>query len=164
MTGQPRWLLVNVILAVQETTIAEHGGAAGLRDRGLLDSTLARPRNLLAYSDEVSEFDLAACYAYGLARNHCFVDGNKRIALAAALTFLELHGWRLEASREDRIRAFLRLAAGEISEAELSQWLRANSREAPSDERSSPRNTAAEASPPGPRRTGRPAPPPGGVA
>jgi death-on-curing protein len=164
VTGQPRWLLVNVILAVQETTIAEHGGAAGLRDRGLLDSTLARPRNLLAYSDEVSEFDLAACYAYGLARNHCFVDGNKRVALTAALTFLELHGWRLEASREDRIRTFLRLAAGEISEAELSQWLRANSREAPSDERSSPRNTAAEASPPGPRRTGRPAPPPSDAA
>lgn len=164
MTGSPRWLLVNVVLAVQEATIAEHGGAAGLRDRGLLDSTLARPRNLLAYAENASEFDLAACYACGLARNHCFVDGNKRIALAAALTFLDLHGWRLEASREDRIQTFLRLAAGEISEAELSQWLRASSREVPSDERSSPRSSAAGASPRGPRRTDPPAPRPGGEA
>ncbi len=164
MREQPRWLLINVILAVQEATIAEHGGAAGIRDRGLLDSTLARPRNLLAYSEDVSEFDLAACYAYGLARNHCFVDGNKRIALAAALTFLDLHGWRLEASREDRIRTFLRLAAGEISEAELSEWLRVSSREIPSDDRSSSRSTAAGASPPGPRSTDRPSPPPDGVA
>jgi death-on-curing protein len=158
----PRWLLINVILAAQEATIAEHGGAAGIRDRGSLDSTLARPRNLLAYSEEVSEFDLAACYAYGLARNHCFVDGNKRIALIAALTFLELHGWGLEASREDRIRTFLGLAEGQISEAKLSEWLRANSREIPPDERSIPRSIAAEASPPGPRRTGRPSPPPDG--
>jgi death on curing protein len=164
MRDQPKWLLVNVILAVQEAIIAEHGGAAGVRDRGLLDSTLARPRNLLAYSQEASEFDLAACYAYGLARNHCFVDGNKRIALAAALTFLDLHGWRLEASREDRIQTFLRLAAGGIGEAELSQWLRETSREIPPAVRSSPRSTAAEASPPGPRRTDRPAPRPGGAA
>jgi death-on-curing protein len=164
MREQPRWLLVNVILAVQEATIAEHGGAPGIRDRGLLDSALARPRNLLAYSEEVSEFDLAACYAYGLVRNHCFVDGNKRIALIAALTFLDLHGWRLEASREDRIRTFLRLAAGEISEAELSEWLRANSRELPSDERSSSRSTAAGASPQGPRSTDRASPRPDGVA
>jgi death on curing protein len=160
--GQPRWLLINVILAAQEAAIAEHGGAAGIRDRGLLESTLARPRNLLAYSEEVSEFDLAACYAYGLARNHCFVDGNKRVALIAALTFLELHGWRLEASREDRIETFLGLAVGEISEAKLSEWLRANSREIPPDARSTPRSTAAESSPPAPPHTDPPAPRPGG--
>lgn len=163
MRDRPRWLLINVVLAVQEATIAEHGGAAGVRDRGLLESALARPRNLLAYSADVSEFDLAACYAFGLARNHCFVDGNKRIALAAALTFLDLHGWRLEASREDRIRTFLGLAAGEVSERQLSEWLRANSREVPADERSSPRSSAAEASPPGPRRTDPPSPRPDGA-
>ena len=164
MRDQPRWLLINVILAAQEAAIAEHGGAAGVRDRGLLESTLARPRNLLAYLEEVSEFDLAACYAFGLARNHCFVDGNKRIALIAALTFLELHGWRLEASREDRIETFQRLAAGEISEAKLSEWLRASSREVPPDERSTPRSTAAGSSPLEPPRRGHPSPRPDGGA
>lgn len=164
MRDQPRWLLINVILSAQEAAIAEHGGAAGIRDRGLLESTLARPRNLLAYSEEVSEFDLAACYAYGLARNHCFVDGNKRIALIAALTFLDLHGWRLEASREDRIEMFLGLAAGEISESKLSEWLRANSREIPPDARSTPRSTVTESSPPAPPHTDPPAPRPGGGA
>ncbi len=131
MKDEPRWLLATVVIAVHEALIAEHGGAAGIRDRGLLDSTLARPRNLLAYSEEADVFDLAASYAYGLARNHCFVDGNKRIALAAALTFLELHGWHLEASREDKVLTFLRLAAGEVSEAALSDWLRSSCREIP---------------------------------
>jgi death on curing protein len=161
---QPRWLLINVILALREATIAEHGGAAGIRDRGLLESALARPRNLLAYSEDVSEFDLAACYAYGLVKSHCLVDGNKRIALIAALTFLDLHGWRLEASREDRVQMFMGLAAGEISESRLSEWLRASSREIPPGERSTPRSTVAEPSPPAPPRRGRPAPRPGGGA
>lgn len=132
MTGEPRWLLITVVVASQRALIAEHGGADGLRDRGLLESTLARPRNLLAYSDgNASLFDLAACYAYGLARNHCFVDGNKRIAFTAALTFLGLHGIRLNADREERVLTFVRLASGELSEKELSQWLELHCQEAP---------------------------------
>ena len=130
MKEEPRWLLTAVVIAAHEVLIAEHGGAGGIRDRGLLESTLARPRNLFAYSDTANLFDLAASYAYGLARNHCFVDGNKRIALTAALTFLDLHGVRLEGSREDRVLTFLRLAAGEITESELSGWLESHSRKA----------------------------------
>ena len=129
MTEEPRWLLITVVLAAHRALIAEHGGVDGVRDRGLLESSLARPRNLFAYSGgEVSLFDLAASCAYGLAKNHCFVDGNKRIAFTAALTFLGLHGYRLEASREESVRTFLRLAEGEISEAELSDWLERHSR------------------------------------
>lgn len=129
MRDEPRWLLTAVVVAAHEALIAEHGGAGGIRDRGLLESTLARPKNLFAYSEKASLFDLAASYAYGLARNHCFVDGNKRIALAAALTFLDLHGVRVEGSREDKVLTFLRLAAGEITEADLSQWLESHSRD-----------------------------------
>jgi death on curing protein len=132
VTGEPRWLLITVVVASHRALIAEHGGVDGLRDRGLLESTLARPRNLFAYSDgNASLFDLAACYAYGLARNHCFVDGNKRIAFTAALTFLGLHSLRLEGDREERIQTFLRLASGELSERELSKWFEQNSHEAP---------------------------------
>jgi death on curing protein len=126
--SEPSWLLIHVVIAIHEALIAEHGGPAGIRDRGLLESTLARPRNLLAYSEDASLFDLAASYAYGLARNHCFVDGNKRVAFTAALTFLSLHGIRLEASQEEKYLIFLRLAEGEVTEAELSAWLEAHSR------------------------------------
>jgi death on curing protein len=132
VTGEPRWLLITVVVASHRALIAEHGGADGLRDRGLLESTLARPRNLFAYSEgNASLFDLAASYAYGLARNHCFVDGNKRIAFTAALTFLGLHGFRLKADRGERILTFLRLASGDLSERELSEWLEKHSHEAP---------------------------------
>ncbi len=129
MIEEPQWLLITVVLATQRTLIAEFGGVEGVRDRGLLESSLARPRNLFAYSGgEVSVFDLAASYAYGLAKNHCFVDGNKRIAFTAAMAFLDLHGYRLEASREDSVLTFLHLAEGEISEEELSDWLERHSR------------------------------------
>jgi death-on-curing protein len=114
--------------------IAEHGGASGARDHGLLLSTLARPRNLFVYSQRPTLFDLAASYAYGLARNHCFVDGNKRIALTAALTFLEINGFRLAAPREDIFTAMIRLAAGELTETELSAWLADRCQELEEDE------------------------------
>jgi death on curing protein len=126
--AEPSWLLIHVVIAIHEALIAEHGGPAGIRDRGLLESTLARPRNLRAYSESASLFDLAASYAYGLARNHCFVDGNKRVAFTASLTFLRLHGIHLEASQEDKYLTFLRLAEGEITEQELSAWFEAHSR------------------------------------
>jgi death on curing protein len=126
--AEPSWLLIHVVIAIHEALIAEHGGPAGIRDRGLLESTLARPRNLRAYSESASLFDLAASYAYGLARNHCFVDGNKRVAFTAALTFLSLHGIGLEASQEEKYLTFLKLAEGEVSEPELSAWLESHSR------------------------------------
>ena len=128
MSQEPEWLVEAVVVAVQRALIAEHGGADGIRDQGLLDSALARPRNLLAYGGTPPDpFDLAASYAYGLAKNHCFVDGNKRIALTAALLFLELNGWRLDAPSEQRYLMTLGLASGEVSEANFSAWLRTNS-------------------------------------
>ncbi|HVF58535.1 MAG TPA: type II toxin-antitoxin system death-on-curing family toxin [Thermoanaerobaculia bacterium] len=130
MTPEPEWLLEETVLAIHRLLIAEHGGAEGVSDLGLLRSTLARPQNLAAYGErEPTLFELAASYAYGLARNHCFVDGNKRIALAAALTFLELHGLRLDAPKPETFRTMIELASGGLSEAELASWLGANCRQ-----------------------------------
>jgi death-on-curing protein len=130
VSAEPAWLLEPVVLAIHRALIAEHGGAEGLRDRSLFESALARPRNLLAYAvSPPSVFDLAASYAYGLARNHSFVDGNKRIALTAALVFLELNGWRLHAPGEQRYLLTLGLASGEVSEADFRDWLEGSSRQ-----------------------------------
>lgn len=119
------WIDPGVVLAVHDEQLAEHGGAVGLRDAGLLESALARPRQLAAYGEpDVS--DLAAAYAYGLARNHPFVDGNKRSAFVAAELFLALNGWRLAASDMDCVLQMLALAAGDLDEAGFAAWLRAN--------------------------------------
>lgn len=123
------WLDATDVTAYHAEQIAEHGGSAGLREHGMLESALARPRNLVAYGDP-DAFDLAAAYAFGIARNHPFVDGNKRVALVAGIAFLELNGWRFVASEVDAAVAFLDLAAGRITEHELSRWLEANSRRA----------------------------------
>jgi death-on-curing protein len=124
---EPEWLLEGVVLAAHRMQIAEHGGAPGIRDLDLLRSAPARPRNLLAYADATpSLFDLAARYAFGLARGHCFVDGNKRIALVSALTFLEINGWRLLAPREETHHQVMRLAEGKLAERDFSAWLAAS--------------------------------------
>jgi death-on-curing protein len=129
VSAEPEWLLESVLLAVHRALIAEHGGVEGLRDRNLFESALARPQNLFAYADPPpSVFDLAASYAYGLSRNHCFVDGNKRIALTAALIFLEIQGFRLTAPNEQRYLMTLGLASGEVSETDFSAWLKEASR------------------------------------
>ena len=99
---------------------------AGLRDEVLLDAALTGPRNQFAYGGP-DLFDLAAAYAFGLARNHAFVDGNKRIALAAADVFLQGNGWELTADEAETVVAFLDLAAGELNEPQLASWFRANS-------------------------------------
>ena len=124
-----RWIWLDAldVAAYHAETIAAHGGRAGLRDRGLLESALARPRNLSAYG-EPTAFDLAAAYAFGIAKNHPFVDGNKRVALITSATFLELNGWRFLATEEDAVIAFLDLAAGKTAEREFSRWLKSNSR------------------------------------
>jgi death on curing protein len=119
------WLLEETVHAIHSRQIAEHGGSPGLRDEGLLLSALARPQNLKTYGDPLPDLAaLAACYAYGLARNHPFIDGNKRVALVAARTFLLINGAELEASQEDKYVMFLRLAEGGLSEDELAEWIR----------------------------------------
>jgi death-on-curing protein len=111
--------------AIHHRQIAEHGGSEGLRDEGLLLSASARPQNLLAYGEPAPDLaSLAVAYAYGIARNHSFVDGNKRTALVAARTFLILNGVDLEATQDDKVLTFLNLAEGTISEEELADWIR----------------------------------------
>ncbi|MEX0814164.1 MAG: type II toxin-antitoxin system death-on-curing family toxin [Dongiaceae bacterium] len=123
--SEPSWLARDVILAIHERQIVEHGGAPGLRDAAALDSALARARNLQAYGDP-DPYDLAAAYAYGIARDHPFVDGNKRVAFVAARVFLLLRGLALTAPKAESAATFVRLAAGEISEPELAARLRRN--------------------------------------
>ena len=120
---EPVWLRRDVILAVHDEQLAEHGGAHGLRDGGLLDSALARPQHLLSYGDpDVSE--LAAAYGWGIARNHPFVDGNKRTALVAAELFLVLNGYELQADDADCVVTVLSVAAGEMAEDDFAAWIR----------------------------------------
>ncbi len=108
--------------------LSEHGGGSGVRDENLLESALARPQNLLAYSEKPpSLMRLAAAYAFGIARNHPFVDGNKRTALVVSFTFLLLHGVVITATREERYFMFYDLAAGHVSEDELASWFEKNS-------------------------------------
>lgn len=119
------WLERSVIIAAHGEQLAEHGGGAGLRDAGLLDSALARPLNLAAYG-EPDVADLAAAYGFGLARNHPFIDGNKRIAFIATSLFLWLNGQKLAAADADCVLTVLALAAGDIDEPEFAAWLRAH--------------------------------------
>jgi len=117
------WVDPSVILAVHDEQMAEHGGAAGLRERGLLESALARPSNLAAYG-KPDHADLAACYGVGIAKNHPFVDGNKRTAFVAVELFLTLNGWKLSASDADAVLAMLAVAAGKIDETGFAEWIR----------------------------------------
>jgi len=119
-----RWVSEDVVLAIHDEQLAEHGGMAGLRDRSLLLSALARPQHLVAYGSPYIA-DLAASYAVGIARNHAFIDGNKRTALVvAAGVFLPLNGYKLTASDGETVRAMLAVADGTMSEPELAIWLR----------------------------------------
>lgn len=124
---EPIWVLREVVLIAHEQSLAEFGGAAGIRDEGLLDSALSKPENLFAYQTP-SVFELAASYGFGLVKNHPFIDGNKRIGFIVAVVFLQINGWRLEASEVDATLRTLALAAGELSEVEFAEWLRAHSR------------------------------------
>jgi death on curing protein len=120
------WLGEATVLAIHDVQLTEHRGAPGVRDHGLLDSALARPRNLAAY-DDPDAFAVAASYAFGIVRNHPFVDGNKRTAFVVAATFLLDNGYELDASEPDATIAMLRLAEGTMSEAAFAAWLRQNS-------------------------------------
>ena len=119
------WVTLAVAEAIHAEQLAEHGGGEGARDAGLLASAMARPHNLASYGDpDVAA--LAAAYAYGIARNHPFVDGNKRTAAVISETFLMLNGHALTASDAELVVAILALAAGELSEEELADWFRAH--------------------------------------
>ncbi len=120
---EPVWLDANVALAIHERQLAEHGGGIGVRDEGLLESALGRPVNRWAYGED-DLCALAAAYAFGVARNHPFIDGNKRTAWVLARLFLRLNGAVLIFAPEEAIRTVLALAAGELSEAELADWFR----------------------------------------
>jgi death on curing protein len=124
---EPVWLTSDIIKATNSQQIAQHGGADGVRDDGLLESALARARQKHAYGDP-SIPEMAAAYAFGIARNHPFVDGNKRTALMAAYVFLRLNGFVLDAPEVDAAVTFRGLAAGEIDEMQLSDWLKANAK------------------------------------
>lgn len=118
------WIAPAVLRAVHEEQLAEHGGAPGTRDEGLLESALARPLNLAHYGTP-DVFELAACYGVGLAKNHPFVDGNKRTAFVAVELFLNLNGVELDAADADCVLTMLAVAAGQTDEAALARWLRA---------------------------------------
>lgn len=117
------WLEKAALLVLHDQSIMKHGGARGIRDEGLLESALARPLNLLAYRESITLPQLAAAYAFGLAKNHAFVDGNKRAAFAALGVFLKVNGWNLTATKVDATLTFLKLAASEIREDELAVWV-----------------------------------------
>lgn len=117
------WVERSVILAAHEEQLAEHGGSAGIRDAGLLDSALARPLNRAAYG-KPDAAELAAAYAYGLAANHPFVDGNKRTAFIALELFLALNGWRFAAGDAESVMSMLAVAAGTMKEEALASWIR----------------------------------------
>jgi death-on-curing protein len=119
------WLLEETVIAIHQRQVSEHGGIEGLRDEGLLSSALARPQNLLDYAQPRPDLAaLAAAYAYGIARDHPFADGNKRTALVAARTFLLLNGVNLEASQDEKYLTFLQLAQGTVTEEQLADWIR----------------------------------------
>jgi death on curing protein len=123
--SEPEWLTVDMAVAIHDEQLAIHGGSSGLRDAGLLESAIGRPRNKWAYeSAELPE--LAAAYGYGIARNHPFVDGNKRTALLAIFTFLGINGIDFVVPEAHAVAMILSLAAGEVSEASLARWIRDN--------------------------------------
>ena len=121
--GPWRWVGLDVVLAIHDRQLAEHGGLDGVRDPGMLESALARPVNLAGYGDPDAA-ELAAAYAVGLAKNHAFIDGNKRTAWVTARLFLADNGRSLDFAPRDAIRTMEDVAAGRIGEAELADWFR----------------------------------------
>jgi len=123
MASEWVWVQIDVALAAHDEQLAEHGGAAGVRDMSMLESAMARPLNLIAYEDP-DIADLAASYAFGIARNHPFVDGNKRTAAVVSETFLMLNDHILDCDDVELVTTFLMLAAGELTVEQLADWFR----------------------------------------
>lgn len=120
--NEPVWVLEDVVLAVHQVLLSEHGGSSGVRDKSLLDSALTRPKQKFVYEPHVTLFELSAAYSFGIARNHPFIDGNKRVALAVGAIFLELNGFSLNALEPEAVIMFEQLAAGKVNETELALW------------------------------------------
>lgn len=127
MISEPKWITPRIAQALHDRQLAEHGGQSGLRDEGLLLSALARPQQLLSYGSPAPDLcALAAAYAYGIAKNHPFLDGNKRTAFVAYRLFLRWNGLKLLAEKTERYVTMLDLAAGDLSEEDFAAWLRDN--------------------------------------
>lgn len=123
--NEPVWINDHVVYAVHRRQLAEHGGGDGIRDETLLESALNKPKNLYHYADPKPDLAaLAAAYAYGICRNHPFVDGNKRTALIICQLFLRLNGATLDAPASEKYETTMALAAGEITEETLAEWIR----------------------------------------
>lgn len=123
---QPNWVPLRAVVVVHDRQIARHGGAPGLRDLGLLEQGCARALNRAAYED-ASLFDIAAAYAFGIAKAHAFVDGNKRTGFVTAVTFLRLNGWHFRPDPVNGVQMMEGLAASEVSETAFGEWLKAGS-------------------------------------
>jgi death-on-curing protein len=123
---EPRWLSPVHILSIHADQIQAHGGSLGIRDRGLLESALERPRNRLRYEPDSDLPSLAAAYGFGLSSNHPFVDGNKRVAFQAMYLFLGLNGLRIDSPEEEVVTLIIALASGELDESSLADWIRSH--------------------------------------
>ncbi len=128
MTAELKWISKKALLLLHEESLSAFGGARGLRDEGLLESALDRPKNIHNYNPAATSSELAAAYGYGIAKNHAFLDGNKRAAFLSIGLFLAINGYRLKASPVDAIEAMLAVAAGTMSEQELSIWIGKNAK------------------------------------
>jgi death on curing protein len=124
---EPVWVSRRAVLALHSEQLAEHGGSDGIRDESLLDSALAKAQNVFAYDETATVFRLAASYAFGIARNHAFIDGNKRTSLVVSILFLNRNGWDVEAPKEEVYDTFLGMAEGRVAEQELAEWFSAHS-------------------------------------
>ncbi|MCB2194102.1 MAG: type II toxin-antitoxin system death-on-curing family toxin [Deltaproteobacteria bacterium] len=128
MKTKPRWIPRQAVIDLHRQQIAEHGGLSGIQKQGSLDSALARPRQIESYGERANDIPaLAAAYAWGIAKNHPFVDGNKRMSLICIYVFLGLNGLYLDAREEDAFQAMMELAEGSLDENSLAQWIRSNS-------------------------------------
>lgn len=125
--SEPVWLLESAVLIAHELTLSVHGGGAGIRDQGLLESALARPHNLFKYG-EPGLFELAAAYTGGIVQNHPFIDGNKRTGFLAGAAFLELNGFQFLADESEATHIILALASGRLTEQQLAEWLETSCR------------------------------------
>jgi death on curing protein len=125
--NEPFWLNESIVRAMQADQLSQHGGSAGIRDENLLSASLARPQHLFSYDESATVFDLAAAYGYALAKNHAFIDGNKRIAFVSMATFLELNGYSLVVSEVEVVAIIERLATDEESQESIAKWLEKNS-------------------------------------
>ncbi|PKA16143.1 type II toxin-antitoxin system death-on-curing family toxin [Leptospira haakeii] len=127
MKKEPRWLNKKIVEAIHLDQVKQHGGSQGIRDQGLLESALDRPKNKWVYDSSSSIFDLAASLCLGIAKNHPFIDGNKRVAYMTTYVFLGLNGYSIEVPEEEVVSIMLRVADGSIDEINLSTWLKDSS-------------------------------------